>query len=161
MPLLINLRQLEKKDQVLQGEIPAEELELSGIDECIETPLPLKYNLVAELMEGNILVQGQIELELRCACVRCLKVFTQRLDLRDWAVHLTREGAEAVKVVNDMIDLAPFLREDVLLEFPQHPLCEEGCKGLPGIKEGGIRQAGGDRREDGSSAWAELNKLKL
>ena len=44
--------------------------------------------------------------------------------------HLPLEGEEAVSVVNDCVDLTPYVREDILLEFPQHPLCEPECRGL-------------------------------
>lgn len=162
MPLLINLRQIEIKDVVLVGELPVAELDIAGVDECVEVSLPIKYDLKAELMENAILVQGRLALELRCTCVRCLKVFTQPLDMRDWAAHLVREGEGAVPIVNDMIDLTPILREDILLEFPQHPLCEPGCQGLPNTGKGGLDQVGGARQEPViSPAWDELNKLKL
>ena len=162
MPVEVNVRQLEKQDLDLKGEIPAEELEFSGLDECIESPEPLHYEVHAELMERSVLVQGRLTLDLRCACVRCLKVFTHRLDLRDWAAHLALEGEEAVAVLNDVIDLAPPMREDVLLEFPQHPLCEPGCQGLSAGNGSGNRSAEDDLRESrDSSPWAELDKLKL
>ena len=60
------------------------------------------------------------------------------------------------------VDLTPYVREDILLEFPRHPLCNPDCRGLPGISVGGstnLRGAG--KTEVGSPAWAELNKLKL
>jgi uncharacterized protein len=162
MPLLINLRQLEKQDIILQGELPVKELEISGLDECIEASLPLKYNLEAQLLDESILVRGQVSLDLQCTCVRCLKVFTRRLDLRDWAAHIARVGDEQAPVVNDMVDLTPLVREDILLEFPQYPLCETGCQGLSETLKDAPRQAGGARSESVvSSAWAELNKLKL
>jgi len=160
--LLVNLRQLEKEEAILRGEIPAGELDIAGLDECVEVPFPLQYELEAELVEKAVLVRGKLSLELQCTCVRCLKVFTLRLDLRDWAAHLALEGEEAVTVVNDRVDLTPFLREDMLLEFPQHPLCEPGCKGLPDLRKGSFNRADqGSQEPIDSSPWAELNKLKL
>ena len=35
-----------------------------------------------------------------------------------------------VAIENDCVDLTPFVREDILLEFPQHPLCKPDCGGL-------------------------------
>jgi len=37
---------------------------------------------------------------------------------------LPLEGEEKTPVDNDCVDLTPFAREDMLLEFPQHPVCE-------------------------------------
>lgn len=162
MPLLINLHHLETEDATLQGEIPVSELEIADVDECIEALWPLKYNLTAELMEDAVFVRGQVSLDLQCTCVRCLKVFTRRLDLRDWIAHVARVGEGSVPIVNDMVDLTPLLREDILLEFPQYPLCEAGCQGLSEKLKDDARQAGGAKQKPVvSSAWAELNKLKL
>jgi uncharacterized metal-binding protein YceD (DUF177 family) len=53
--------------------------------------------------------------------------------------------------------LTPFVREDMLLNFPQHPLCKPDCAGL---KTGQAKKLGGDE-ESKPSVWVELNKLKL
>jgi uncharacterized metal-binding protein YceD (DUF177 family) len=60
------------------------------------------------------------------------------------------------------VDLTPFVREDILLEFPRHPLCEPQCRGLPKMSAGKAKKSDGTGTTDvGSPAWAELNKLKL
>jgi len=60
------------------------------------------------------------------------------------------------------VDLTPFAREDILLEFPQHPLCDPECSGLPNSSVGKAKKnSGAGKTEAGSSAWAELNKLKF
>jgi uncharacterized protein len=106
-------------------------------------------------------VQGEVSLALQCECVRCLKKFEHTLELPNWTRLLPLEGEEKTPVDNDCVDLTPFLREDILLEFPQHPLCETDCRGLP-VKEGKAKKAtkpGVSVQEP--SAWSELDKLKL
>jgi uncharacterized metal-binding protein YceD (DUF177 family) len=66
-------------------------------------------------------------------------------------------GEEKAPVNNDCVDLTPFLREDMLLEFPPHPLCKPDCGGL---KKGQAPKTGG-QDVAASAAWAELDKLKL
>jgi uncharacterized metal-binding protein YceD (DUF177 family) len=65
-----------------------------------------------------------------------------------------------VAVINDCVDLTPYLREDIFLAFPQHPLCGLQCDGLAkpqkDVKSGG---AGGPGAA--ASVWAELDELKL
>ena len=69
-------------------------------------------------------------------------------------------GEDKVEVVNDSVDLTPHIREDILLAFPQHPLCKAGCKGLPGA--GSVQGKKGRKKADEpSSAWSELDKLKF
>jgi uncharacterized protein len=153
---------LDKRNLRLQGELSAEELELTGIDEMVTITGPVSYDLELERLNNSVLVRGELACTLTCGCVRCLKPFTQELVLGDWTLDLPLEGEEQVEVNNDFIDLTPFVREDILLTFPQHPLCEPGCRGLlnPGsrVKE----PASVDQQAMvTSSAWAELNKLKF
>jgi uncharacterized protein len=161
MPLTFNLRHLEKRDLHLEGELAAAELDLDGIDEMVRLAEPLRYDLTVERLGGSILVQGALQATLACNCVRCLTSFTQELDLDHWAVDLPLEGEDKVLISNDCVDLTPYAREDILLAFPQHPLCEPGCRGLLDTAR---RQDSGSIEEQPhatSSAWSELNKLKL
>ena len=162
MPLLINLRHLEKGPVRLEGELPVMELELEGLDELIQPDGPLKYDLTAEKIEKTVLVQGRFSLILQCECARCLKPFKHRLELADRTLYLPLEGEESAPVANDCVDLTPYIREDILLELPQHPLCKPDCGGLPKKSAGKTKKPGGTgQAESVSSAWAQLNKLKF
>jgi uncharacterized metal-binding protein YceD (DUF177 family) len=162
MALLINLRQLDKEDMELEGELPAIQLDLEGVDELIKAKEPLCYELEAQKVEESILVQGNLAITLDCECARCLKPFKYRLELNDWACHLPLEGEEKAVISNDCVDLTPYIREDILLGFPQHPLCEPECGGLPKKAVAKVKKTGGTgQTKEKSSAWAELNKLKF
>jgi len=162
MPLIVNLRHLEKQNLDYQGDILPQELELEGIDECIKPGEALKYTVEAQLLENSLYVHGVLEITVQCTCVRCLKTFAHKIQLPEWSLLLNRSGEDQMNVVNDCVDLTPYIREDIVLSFPQHPLCEKGCHGLPSSRIGGLNQSNGpDRNEQLQSAWAELDKLKL
>ena len=162
MPLTVNLRHLEAHDLSLQGELSVADLDIDTRDEMIVANQPLRYDLEVQKLEEGLLVQGQLRQMLECQCVRCLKAFQFELILKQWATHVPLQGDEAVEVINDCVDLTPFVREDILLEFPQHPLCNEECRGLPNSSVGKAKKtSGAGKTEAGSSAWAELNKLKF
>jgi uncharacterized protein len=162
MPLTINLRHLETDSIRLEGHLPVKELDIDPHDEVIQVGQPLEHDLEVQKLEDGLLVQGRLHLVLDCQCVRCLKPFQHRLELDHWACHLPLEGEDCVAVVNDCVDLTPYVREDILLEFPRHPLCNPDCRGLPNMSIGKPRNTSGTgKTEVGSSAWAELNKLKL
>ena len=162
MPLAVNLRHLEAHDIELKGELPVEELDLGVHDEVVQVRQPLKYELEAQKVEDGVLVQGHLHLTVDCECVRCLKSFQYPLDLRGWACLLPLTGEESAPVVNDCVDLTPAVREDILLELPQHPLCDRECGGLPKVSVTRTKNKNSaGKNETGSSAWAELNKLKL
>ena len=162
MAVTVNLRHLEAHSAKLDGELPVEELDLDIHDEMLQARQPLKCELEVERVEQSLLLQGRLSLVLDCQCVRCLKPFQFRLSLDPWTCHVPLDGEEAAPIVNDCVDLTPYLREDILLEFPQHPLCEPECRGLLAASPNGTRpSSGASVTADLPSAWAELNKLKL
>ena len=163
MPLLVNLRHLEVHPLVLDGELPVDQLDIQTHDEVIQLRQPLRYRLEVQMLEHSLLAQGQLRLTLDCQCVRCLKRFNYQVELNPWTGHFVLQGEDAVAVVNDCVDLTPAIREDILLEFPQHPLCERDCRGLRSAGVGKSSESPSKRGqpEQGSPAWNELNKLKF
>jgi uncharacterized protein len=163
MPLTINLRHLENRNLVLCGELPLTELDFALRDDMIRATQSLHYDLEIELRDDALLVQGLLQLTLECQCVRCLRNFEFDLELDPWTLHLPLkplEGEDAVSIKNDCVDLTPLMREDILLGFPQHPLCRPDCGGLKKASGGKAKKIAG-KEESKPFAWAELNKLKL
>ena len=160
MPLLINLRHLDRNDLKLVGELAVAELDIDIGDEMVQLKQPLKHKLEVQELDDSLLVRGTLVLPLDCECVRCLKPFVYKLEWKDWACLIPLTGEEAVPRDGDTVDLTPFLREDILLELPQHPLCKPDCGGLKKPVVGKAKSSGaGDVKT--SSTWAELEKLKF
>jgi uncharacterized protein len=159
-PLQVNLRHLAKQELSLQGTLPAEGLDLDGLDRMIRVSGPLAYDLQVQKMEQSLLVQGHLAIDLACDCVRCLKAFTFPIVLQQFVAEIPLEGEEAA-VEGDFVDLTPYLREDIILAFPQHPLCEPGCAGLPSGPAGTGNARPGPAAQLSSPVWAALNELKL
>ena len=155
--LKVNLRHLDEYEIHLKGELPVAELDLGVNDELVRAEKALRYDLSVELLHDAILVTGSLKLPLECECARCLKKFKTELKLTGWAAHLPLEGEDKVAVENDCVDLTPFVREDILLDFPQHPLCRPDCAGL---KSKTARKAEAVEKP-ASDLWAKLDKLKL
>ncbi len=160
MPLTVNLRHLERDDVKLAGELPVEELDIETRDEMLQLGKPLKYKLDVQQMDDGLLVRGDLFLPLDCQCVRCLKEFVYKLELRNWSMLVPLSGEEAAPRDGDTVDLTPFLREDILLELPQHPLCKPECRGLKKPLAGKSKKSGSTDAKT-SSVWAELDKIKF
>ncbi len=162
MSLRVNLRHLEVHPVRLQGELTIAELDIDTRDDVIQLAEPLEYDLEVQKLEGGLLVQGSLRLRLQCQCVRCLKRFQSTLELAPWTSHLPFQGEDAVPIVNDCVDLTPVVREDILLEFPQHPLCDSNCSGLGSASIGKSKTFSTiGQSDEGSPAWKALNKLKF
>ncbi len=153
MAVKFNIRHLEENDLHLEGELSPEELQLENSDPLVQVRKPLAYEVEIQKNGGDILAQGRLELTLQCECARCLKPFETKVLLEDWAALIPLEGEEKALIENDLVDLTPYMREDILLNFPQHPLCSEKCAGLPAHHD--------QKKAQDASAWSALNKLKF
>lgn len=157
MSLLINLHHLKDQDLILTGELPPAALGIESLDELVHLHKPLHYKIQAQKLENHVLVQGSLDLTLDCECARCLKPYPHPITLDPWICHVPLEGEEKALIINDCLDLTPYVREDILLAFPQHPLCKPECGGLSDAS------LNPEKTPDSvpASAWSELNKLKF
>jgi uncharacterized protein len=161
MAIKVNLRHLEEKELRIAGQLTVGELDVDTRDEVVQVTHPLEYELEVQRLESGLLVQGRLALPLDCECVRCLKPFRYDLEIKNYSTLLVLEGEEAVPVVNDCVDLTAQVREDILLEFPQHPLCDQECRGLQKAAMRTTEDKSSGEEKPAPSAWAELNKLKV
>src|SRR4051794_15163709 len=111
MPITVNLRHLEHKNIHLEGEISPKELEVDVPDEIIHPGEPLKYDLEVEQSGANLLVQGKLEFNLDCECVRCLRPFKFPIKIDPYSLFVPLEGEDKAPVSSDLVDLTPYLRE--------------------------------------------------
>lgn len=161
MPLNVNLRHLTRDSVRLKGELPVKELDLDIHDELVQFKEPLRHDIEVQLLEQNILAQGKLEITVDCECVRCLKSFRYKLKLPDWVCHLPLVGEDAAKVTDDSVDLTEYVREDILLAFPAHPVCKPDCAGLAGTESGSKKKRSPGAGKQKPSAWDALDKLKF
>jgi uncharacterized protein len=161
MKLSFQLHDLEDQPLRLKGQLPPDGLDLDGVDELVQVREPLTYDLTAQKLADAILVQGQVRVVLACECSRCLRPFSMELDWPDWTAHLPLSGEDSLKLDDGAVDLTPLLREDTLLGFPQHPLCEPGCRGLAQRQAVEPNEISGRGSDKPGSVWSALNQLKL
>lgn len=138
----------------LSGDVTGEELGLTDAGVSIRGTLAVGLDLRA--VERTMCVTGVVEGTAIRQCVRCLKDFddpmtfsvrvayereikattpaAKRDDLRRKKPAGENEPADQNDDVyyyaGDHLELAPMLREQVILTSPMHPLCREQCLGL-------------------------------
>jgi DUF177 domain-containing protein len=144
-------------------QIPATGLHLEGEDDC---PLPqpdpaearcagpLRYALEVGISGGALWANGTLTQPVELHCVRCLEAFPFDIEVKDFVVHTELAGPEVV-------DLTPFMREDILLNLPAYPHCD---------REGGRVCPMFDvlKKEDNTAVlevrppdWSALDQLKI
>jgi uncharacterized metal-binding protein YceD (DUF177 family) len=159
--LQVNLEHLVRREFRLEGVLAVEELDIDTRDEMIRLGGPLRYVLEVSRVSDELLVQGSLEMELQCTCVRCLRPTVHWIRLRDWRCAIPLTGPERVIPEGDLVDLTPYVREDIVLAFPLHPLCEPGCPGLLHSEPGRASSSHSLEGLAPPSVWSKLDELKL
>lgn len=139
----INLRHIPAEGKHYVGDEPAADLK-------IENPLyrfeqPVHYELEATLNGRGVLVRGTLATFAKATCVRTLEPFDLPVVIEDFTVLVE-------EVPGDIVDLTPYIREDILLELPAHPVNPKAPKEVHLTQEAPPAK--------GSAAWEELEKLK-
>lgn len=89
-------------------------------------PSPLKLDVVLYVQEESIYMEGELHLTLGMECSRCLEEMTI-----DFCIPFSEEFQHhGEEVEEDFIDVTGRVLENIILEIPQKPLCQEECKGL-------------------------------
>jgi uncharacterized metal-binding protein YceD (DUF177 family) len=139
-PWRIDLRELGRRAgsmQEIDRTAPAPEgwrVELIGVPAGGEVHLRLRLESV---MEG-VLVTGDLDVPVTGSCARCLEPIedTLHLDVQELYAYegstteATSEEDEVRRIEGDFLDLAPLVRDTVVLNLPLAPVCTEDCAGL-------------------------------
>jgi uncharacterized protein len=80
----------------------------------------------------GILVQGALHTAIILECSRCLTEAPVALEITLEELYLTQSNSYAEFTIGEdgILDLAPLLRQEIILEIPIIPLCKPDCLGL-------------------------------
>jgi uncharacterized metal-binding protein YceD (DUF177 family) len=156
--LIIDLPTLPEEGKYFSGEISAEIFDLPSHD---PQPVgPLAYDLRVQRFGSELLLSGSLSAPFELTCVRTVHPFvkTLRVDPANISVEIENEGP---------LDVTEALREEVLLEIPEYPHCDEAdepmhCEIDPRYLA--VDKPGGDEvetrpRATGDSRWSALDAL--
>lgn len=111
-----------------------------GLPDVIAVPegADVALDLLLESVVEGVLVSGTATAPLTGECSRCLDPITDEItvDLTelyaypDSTTDETTEEDEVSRLVDDLVDLEPVVRDALVLALPQVPLCREDCRGL-------------------------------
>ena len=114
--LLIGLHTLPEEGKNFSGELPAGVFDLPPHD---PRPVgPLSYDLYVQRFGSELLLSGSLSAPFEFTCVRTIHPFvrTIRIEPASFAVEIEKEG---------VVDATEAAREEILIEFPEYPRCEE------------------------------------
>ncbi len=146
-------------------QIPNDGLHLEGEEECPIPELskdeivcvgPLRYSLDVGISEGSLWANGSLALPVEVRCVVCLDPFIHTIEVPEFAMLTEIAGPE-------VIDLTPFIREDILLNLPAYPRCDRTGERICPAPH--TQRERSDTAEANAAArkpdWSALDKLDL
>ncbi len=159
----LNARELLRQpglDKRIEVSLDASEL---GVDDGrISGPVGVDLHAVSTI--DGITVRGRITMPWHAACRRCLAEVhgVTAIDVDEVYQDEVADGADAFEIEGDQIDLVPAIREYLLIELPDDPLCRDDCAGICPV-------CGIDRNTGSCSCdttvrderWAVLDELRF
>jgi uncharacterized protein len=146
--------------KTISESVPAAALEVD--DARIRGPIGVE--LTVESTVDGIVVTGALTVEWDDECRRCLRALVPRVELAvDELYQREASDADAFELGTDALDLAPLVRDGVLLALAgPPPLCRDDCAGICPV-------CGVDRNESpcdcetavADDRWAALADLHL
>jgi uncharacterized protein len=115
--LIIDLAGLPEEGKWFSGELSQEIFDLPEGD--ARSIGPLEYGVRAQRFESELLLTGSLSAPFEFTCVRTLHPYIQTIHVDQAAIsiEITSEGE---------MDITDALREEVLINFPIDPKCDEG-----------------------------------
>jgi len=156
--LIIDLSTLPEEGMALSGELDSSVFDLPKGD--ARATGPLIYDLWAQKFESELLLTGSISAPFEFTCVVTLKNFIQTIRIPSAAISIETGHS-------GQLDVTEALREEILLEFPTAPRCDEGD--IPEPCEIDSRYLAVDKssdndlspapRNESNDPWSALNDL--
>jgi uncharacterized protein len=169
------IKDIPSEGLLAQFELPASLFAdaLAGMDADLDRATG---NLRAELSkdrDDNVFVRGDLKALVTLPCASCLGPALVKLDV-PLKLTLVPEGGEVAESDNPLddadvagydgetVDLAPILREQIILNLPISPRCREQCAGLCAIcgQNKNERDCGHAQRSELSPLSAQLEKIR-
>jgi uncharacterized metal-binding protein YceD (DUF177 family) len=157
--LIIDLATLPEEGKDFSGELSPELFDLPEHDPSKPVG-PLVYELRAQRFASELLLTGSLSAPFELTCVRTIHPFTKtlRVDPANVSVEIEQEGP---------MDVTEALREEILLEIPDHPRCDEAdepmhCEIDPrylAVDKPGEDTVETRPRATGDDRWAALDAL--
>ncbi len=161
-PFLVHTSRLRRavgsrSHEVRRGVI--DDLACSG--SAVPAHAQVEADVVLESVVGGVSVTGTVRAPWTGTCRRCLEPAgdTIEVEVRE---HFTEggDGQETYPLCEGELDLEPMVRDAVLLELPQAPLCRQGCLGICPTCGVNRNEEACRCRPERDERWAALDVLR-
>ncbi len=142
--MIVDINELRERGEPFLVEADFTESQLRIRTETASLAHPAHARLKVALHGDRVRVIGHVSAELETACSRCLKPVgfdvDKDVDLEYWPDPEVEKEGEEISLSydelsigfyrDDQLDLSGVISEQIVLEIPMKPVCEEACQGL-------------------------------
>jgi uncharacterized protein len=107
-------------------------LDRRALPPAVDVVLDPVFSLCVRGVGAEVRIDGHIDVAVHATCDRCLCAFCRRIPMAvalRMAVDRTCTDDD-VLIVEERIDLTPYLCEEILLQMPTFFICKDDCAGL-------------------------------
>ncbi len=124
---------------------------------------PLSFQGELTLTSGGLVVRGTLRGKVRHTCTRCLTQLddTVEVDVAQLIIKAdtTARDEEDYVYADDVVDLEPVLRDELLLALPMLPTCVDGCEQLVEVPGSDLNTSTPNDTGESVSPFAVLKDL--
>ncbi|MEE8348277.1 MAG: DUF177 domain-containing protein [Acidobacteriota bacterium] len=141
--MLVDINELRGRDEPLVKVQDFAEGELDVANDVSALKRPVHSELRISLSGERLRVEGALTADLELTCARCLQPIEKSVEKNfklDYRPDPTLEEGEDVSLSytdlnvgfyrDQQLDVSALISEQVVLEIPMNPVCQEDCKGL-------------------------------
>ena len=153
--MLIKLINISEKESFITGECNVDNYDLNDF-KFLEVESNLKYEFNVSNVSENLIVKGNISLDVKLQCSRCIEFFSTTLRVYDFLrnLFLSKDQLE--------IDITNEIREELILNINSFSVCMDECKGIcSGCGANLNKSFCHCVRNKNSDAWSILDELDL
>jgi hypothetical protein len=156
--LIIDLPCLPEEGLMYSGELDGSIFDLPDTD--ARAAGPMAYDLWAQRFESELLLTGSLSAPFEFTCVVTLKTFLKTIRIPQAAISVEIGNASGLNV-------SDALREEILIEFPTDPRCDEGDVPEPceidsrylAVDKTPEHEVSHPPRDGGDDRWSALDDL--
>jgi uncharacterized protein len=131
--------------KILIPDIPKEgiDVDIQEARTSDDAPLTIHGRLKVRKEGSEVMVEGDLIADVELQCSRCLKKFGNEISIPVSVVYhpveelkgddqheIASEALDMDFYTGDELDLESLLKEQIALNIPMKPLCDDSCKGL-------------------------------
>jgi len=157
MSILIEPWRIPEEGKDIEGEMSPEVLALEKTA-GVSAESPITYSLHIQCVSNELIVTGTLSTDIRFTCSKCADPFLVKI--RDASFFCEKQ----VEDLHETQDLTDEVRETIILDFPNYPVCQETCRGLCarcGVNLNRERCGCKPAEADKWSAFSGLDKIEV